>query len=111
MYVDYISRACFFRSDNDDESGNFSGDLNDLDSSVSVRLGHAHYAEIPAVGICGGLRNLFNVSESNLPSVLNQMPYMFLISSDSVASPDSSCPQIPLHLSGAGNLCGGKNRI
>lgn len=53
MYVDYISRACFFRSDNDEELGNFSGDLNDLDSSVSVCLGHAHYAEIPAVGICG----------------------------------------------------------
>ena len=32
---------------------NFSGELNDLDSSVSVRLGHAHYAEIPAIGICG----------------------------------------------------------
>ena len=53
MYVDYISRACFFRYDSDDESGNFSGELNDLDSSVSVRLGHAHYAEIPAIGICG----------------------------------------------------------
>ena len=52
MYVDYISRACFFRSDND-EVGNFSGDLNDLDSLVSVCLGHVHYAEIPAVGICG----------------------------------------------------------
>lgn len=38
---------------------------------------------------------------------LNQMAYMFLISSDSVAFPDSSCPQIPLHLSGPGNLCGG----
>lgn len=24
-----------------------------LDSSVSMRLGHAHYAEIPAIGICG----------------------------------------------------------
>lgn len=44
------------------------------------------------------------------PVSLNQMAYMFLVPSDSVAFPDSSCPQIPLHLSGPGNLCGGKKQ-
>lgn len=44
------------------------------------------------------------------PVSLNQMAYMFLVPSDSVAFPDSSCPQIPLHLSGPGNLCRGKKQ-